>query len=166
MFLDKEVKHSHDHYWSLNIFFLLHVFEVPKYQSFLKRRNHNNCHRHFKHIMSSESDMLYTYLEYFLLGPSLLSVLFWEELLQATKTNDILTCYLQLQTFFLLLTCLYIWGHTCPTAYISENSCNSWHHPWAFQGRKSLKQQPVPKQEITTVCAQMWTDQMKARPAA
>lgn len=71
----------------------------------------------------------------------------------------------ELQTFPFLLTYLYIWGHSCPTAYISENSRNSWHHPRALQGRKSLKQQPVLKQEITTAHAQMWADHMKAQAA-
>lgn len=64
---------------------------------------------------------------------------------------------LELQAFPFLLTYLYIWGHSWPTACISENSCNSWHHPRAFHWRKSLKQQPVLKLEITTVYAQLWT---------
>lgn len=61
----------------------------------------------------------------------------------------------EVQTFPFLSTYLHIWGHSCPTAYISENSCNSWHHSWALHGRKSLKQQPAPKREITTVYAQL-----------
>ncbi len=40
----------------------------------------------------------------------------------------------ELQAFPFLLTYLYIWGHSCPTAYISENSCNSWHHPFLSTG--------------------------------
>lgn len=61
----------------------------------------------------------------------------------------------EVQTFPFLSTYLHIWGHSCPTAYISENSCNSWHHSCALHGRKSLKQQPAPKREITTVYAQL-----------
>lgn len=71
----------------------------------------------------------------------------------------------ELQAFPFLLTYLYIWGHSCPTSFISENSCNSWHHPWAFHWRKSLKQPPVLKQEITTVNAQQWNEHIKVQHA-
>lgn len=71
---------------------------------------------------------------------------------------------LVLQAFPFLLTYFHIWGHSCPSACISDKCCTSWHHPWAFLWRKSLKEWPVPKyKEITAVSGWQWTEHVKGQ---